>query len=36
MAVDEINAAGGVLAGRCELNVVDQRNDPAESSKITQ
>lgn len=36
MAVDEINAAGGVLGRPLELNVVDQRNDPAESSKITQ
>ena len=36
MAVDEINAAGGVLGRPLELKVVDQRNDPAESSKVTQ
>jgi len=36
MAVDEINEAGGVLGSQLKLDVVDQRNDPAESSKVTQ
>lgn len=36
MAADEINAAGGVLGRPLRLDVVDQRNDPAESSKVTQ
>lgn len=36
MAVDEINEKGGVLGRPLELSVVDQRNDPAESSKVTQ
>ncbi len=35
-AVDEINAAGGVLGRPLKLDVVDIRNDPAETSKITQ
>jgi branched-chain amino acid transport system substrate-binding protein len=36
MAVDTINEAGGVLGRPLKLTVVDQRNDPAESSKVTQ
>ena len=36
MAVDELNEAGGILGRPLALNVVDQRNDPAESSKVTQ
>ena len=36
-AVDEINAAGGVLDGRpLELRTVDQRSDVAEAAKVTQ
>ena len=35
-AVDEINAAGGVLGRPLQLEVVDIRNDPAETSKVTQ
>ncbi|MFP5342802.1 MAG: ABC transporter substrate-binding protein [Candidatus Limnocylindria bacterium] len=35
-AVDEINAAGGVLGRPLELQAIDIRNDPAEASKITQ
>lgn len=36
MAIDEINAAGGVLGRPLKLDAVDQRNDAAESSKVTQ
>jgi branched-chain amino acid transport system substrate-binding protein len=35
-AVDEINAAGGVLGRPLELEAIDIRNDPAETSRITQ
>ena len=35
-AVDEINAAGGVLGRQLRLEAIDIRNDPAEMSKITQ
>ncbi|MEX2184182.1 MAG: ABC transporter substrate-binding protein [Chloroflexota bacterium] len=35
-AVDEINAANGVLGRPLELRAIDIRNDPAETSKITQ
>lgn len=35
-AVDEINAAGGVLGRPLKLESVDIRNDPAETSKATQ
>lgn len=35
-AVDEINEAGGVLGRPLELKAVDIRNDPAETSRVTQ
>jgi branched-chain amino acid transport system substrate-binding protein len=35
-AIEEINAAGGVLGRPLELKAVDIRNDPAETSKVTQ
>ena len=35
-AVDEINDANGVLGRPLKLEVVDIRNDPAETSKVTQ
>jgi branched-chain amino acid transport system substrate-binding protein len=35
-AVDELNDAGGVLGRPLELKAVDIRNDPAETSKVTQ
>jgi branched-chain amino acid transport system substrate-binding protein len=35
-AVDEINAADGLLGRKVELRAVDIRNDPAEASKVTQ
>lgn len=35
-AVDEINAAGGVLGRQLKLESIDIRNDPAETSKATQ
>jgi branched-chain amino acid transport system substrate-binding protein len=35
-AIDEINAAGGVLGRPLELRVVDQRNDVTETTKATQ
>ncbi len=35
-AVDEINEAGGVLGRPLQLQAIDIRNDPAETSKITQ
>jgi branched-chain amino acid transport system substrate-binding protein len=35
-AVDEINAAGGVLGRQLELKVIDQRNDVTETTKVTQ
>ncbi|MBA3234363.1 MAG: ABC transporter substrate-binding protein [Chloroflexi bacterium] len=35
-AVDEINDAGGVLGRPLKLEAIDIRNDPAETSKVTQ
>lgn len=35
-AIDEINAAGGVLGRPLELRVIDQRNDVTETTKATQ
>ncbi len=35
-AIDEINAAGGVLGRQLELKVIDQRNDVTETTKVTQ
>jgi branched-chain amino acid transport system substrate-binding protein len=35
-AIDEINAAGGVLGRQLELKVIDQRNDVTETTKATQ
>jgi branched-chain amino acid transport system substrate-binding protein len=35
-AVDQINAAGGVLGRPLELQTVDMRNDLAEAAKVTQ
>lgn len=35
-AVDQINAAGGIDGTMLELKAVDQRNDVAETSKLTQ
>ena len=35
-AVDELNEAGGVIGRPLELKAVDIRNDPAETSKVTQ
>jgi len=36
MAIDEVNAAGGVLGKQIELEIVDNKSDPAEATSIAE